>query len=144
MPPAPGKGDNARRQSVARMSQRCQSPCRWTVGFRMGRGNQFAYCEVILTPPAGRTAAARRTASHARNLSVATSGVSGATDPVGLFVIGVAPAGTAPLRVEFADARRCTRIVGLGVEQSDDLGCPCVSRARGEPGVTIAIGCFHL
>jgi hypothetical protein len=79
---------------------------RWAVGFRPGLQNQVGACHVILTPDRSSLSSSGVPRPAPRAVSVATSGVSGATDPVGLFVAGVAPAGTARVRLEVADGRQ--------------------------------------
>ena len=79
---------------------------RWAVGFGTGPRNQFASCHVILTPDRSSLGGSGFTRPAPRAISVTTTGVSGATDPVGLFVVGVAPAGTARVRLDVADGRQ--------------------------------------
>ena len=79
---------------------------RWAVGFGTGPRNQFASCHVILTPDRSSLGGGGFTRPAPRAISVTTTGVSGATDPVGLFVVGVAPAGTARVRLDVADGRQ--------------------------------------
>ena len=79
---------------------------RWAVGFRPGLQDQVGSCHVILTPDQSSLSSTGSPRPAPRALSVTTSGVGGATDPVGLFVVGVAPAGTARVRVELAGGRQ--------------------------------------
>jgi hypothetical protein len=79
---------------------------RWAVGFRPGLQNQVGSCHVILTPDRSSLSSVGSPRPAPRALSVATSGIGGATDPVGLFVFGVAPAGTARVRLDVADGRQ--------------------------------------
>lgn len=79
---------------------------RWAVGFRPGLQNQVGSCHVILTPDQSSLSSMGSPRPASRALSVATSGVGGATDPAGLFVVGVAPAGTARVRLDVASGRQ--------------------------------------
>lgn len=79
---------------------------RWAVGFGPSLANQVAACQVVLTPDRSSFGAGAVPRPAPRTVSVATAGVSGATDPAGLFVVGVAPAGTARVRVDTADGRQ--------------------------------------
>jgi hypothetical protein len=79
---------------------------RWAVGFRPGLQNQVGSCHVILTPDRSSLGAGGFARPAPRAVSVSTTGVGGATDPVGLFVLGVAPAGTARVRLDVADGRQ--------------------------------------
>lgn len=79
---------------------------RWAVGFQVGRLNQYSHCHVILTPDRSSLGSSGSPRPPPRGLAVSTSGIGGATDPVGLFVFGVAPAGTARVRLDVADGRQ--------------------------------------
>lgn len=79
---------------------------RWAVGFAPGLQNQVAACEVILTPDRSSLSAGGVPRPAPRAVSVATVGVGGASDPAGVFVVGVAPAGTARVRLDTADGRQ--------------------------------------
>jgi hypothetical protein len=79
---------------------------RWAVGFRPGLQNQVGSCHVILTPDRSSLSSFGSARPAPRALSVETSGIGGATDPIGLFVLGVAPAGTARVRLDVADGRQ--------------------------------------
>ena len=78
---------------------------RWAVGFRAGRQNQFGSCEIILTPDRRSHSSGGGPGPAPGALSVSTMGIGGATDPIGLFLMGAAPAGTAAVRVDVADGR---------------------------------------
>lgn len=75
---------------------------RWAVGFGPGQ----AACQVVLTPDRSALSAGGVPPPAPRSVSVATSRVSGATDPAGVFVVGVAPAGTTRIRLDTADGRQ--------------------------------------
>jgi hypothetical protein len=77
---------------------------RWAVGF--GADARNLLCSVILTPDRSSLALSVFPRPAPRAISVATSGIGGATDPVGLFVAGVAPPGTARVRLDVADGRQ--------------------------------------
>lgn len=85
---------------------RSEGRYRWAMGFQVGRLNQFSHCYVILTPDRSSSGSSGSPRPPPRGLAVATSGIGGATDPVGLFVFGVAPAGTARVRLDVADGRQ--------------------------------------
>jgi hypothetical protein len=85
---------------------RLEGGYRWAVGFTPAPQNQVAACHVILTPDRSSLTAAGVPRPAPRTVSVSTVGVSGSTDPAGLFVVGVAPAGTARVRVDVADGRQ--------------------------------------
>ena len=76
---------------------------RWGVAFGAGRG---VACNVILTPDRVSLGLGGFTRPPPRAVSVTTTAIGGATDPVGLFVLGVAPAGTDRVRLDVADGRR--------------------------------------
>jgi hypothetical protein len=82
---------------------RSEGRYRWAVGFRAGGANQVAHCSVLLTPDRSAPAGGASQRPPPRGLSVATTGV---TDPAGLFVLGVAPAGSARVRLDLADGRQ--------------------------------------
>lgn len=84
---------------------RRQGRYRWAVGFRVGRRDQFSHCEVVLTSDRNSLGSSGGPRPVAGEVSVTTTGIGGATDPVGLFVMGVAPPGTARVRVETTDGR---------------------------------------
>lgn len=73
---------------------------RWAVGMKVGRLDQFSFCDVILTPDHRSLGSAGGPRPAPGRMSVTTSGIGGATDPIGLFMVGVAPPGTARVRVE--------------------------------------------
>ena len=77
---------------------------RWAVGF--GADPRNLLCDVILTPDRSSLGLSGFARPAPRAVSVTTKGIGGATDPVGLFVAGVAPAGTARVRLEVADGRQ--------------------------------------
>lgn len=85
---------------------RSEGRYRWAAGFRLGGANQFAHCYVILTPDRSSLGSSGSPRPAPRGLAVATTGIGGATDPVGLFVFGVAPAGTARVRLDVAGGRQ--------------------------------------
>jgi hypothetical protein len=85
---------------------RSEGRYRWAMGFQVGRLNQFSHCHVILTPDRSSLGSSGSPRPPPRGLAVATSGIGGATDPVGLFVFGVAPAGTARVRLDASDGRQ--------------------------------------
>jgi hypothetical protein len=88
---------------------------RWAVGFRPGLQNQVGSCHVILTPDRSSLSSFGSPRPAPRGLSVDTEGIGGATDPVGLFVLGVAPAGTARVRLDVADGRQVdAELAGVG------------------------------
>ena len=88
---------------------------RWAVGFRAGRQNQVATCEVILTPDRRSHSSGGGPRPAPGALSVSTMGIGGATDPVGLFIMGGAPAGTTAVRVHVADGRTVdAELAGVG------------------------------
>ena len=78
---------------------------RWAVGFRAGRQSQFAACEIIVTPDRRSHSSGGGPRPAQGALSVSTMGIGGATDPIGLFMMGAAPAGTAAVRVHVPDGR---------------------------------------
>jgi hypothetical protein len=82
---------------------RSEGRYRWAVGFRAGGAHQVAHCSVLLTPDRSAPAGGASQRPPPRGLSVATTGV---TDPAGLFVLGVAPAGSARVRLDLADGRQ--------------------------------------
>jgi hypothetical protein len=77
---------------------------RWAVGF--GADPRNLLCDVILTADRSSLGLSGVPRPAPRAVSVTTKGIGGATDPVGLFVAGVAPAGTARLRLDVADGRQ--------------------------------------
>ena len=77
---------------------------RWAVGF--GGDSRNLLCDVILTPERSSLGLGGFPRPAPRAISVTTKGIGGATDPVGLFVAGVAPAGTARVRLDVADGRQ--------------------------------------
>ena len=77
---------------------------RWAVGF--GADPRNLLCDVILTPERSSLGLSGFPRPAPRAISVTTKGIGGATDPVGLFVAGVAPAGTARVRLDVADGRQ--------------------------------------
>jgi hypothetical protein len=77
---------------------------RWAVGF--GGEPRNLLCDVIVTPDRSSLGLGGFPRAAARALSVTTKAVGGATEPVGLFVAGVAPAGTARVRLDVADGRQ--------------------------------------
>ena len=79
---------------------------RWAVGFGAGLQNQASACAVLLTPDRSSVSLGGLPRPAPRGVSVSTTGVGGATDPVGVFVAGVAPAGTARVRLDVADGRQ--------------------------------------
>lgn len=88
---------------------------RWAVGFRAGLQNQIGSCHVILTPDRSSLSSFGSSRPAPRALSVDTLGLGGATDPVGLFVLGAAPAGTARVRLDVADGRQVdAELAGVG------------------------------
>ncbi len=82
---------------------RSEGSYRWAVGFRPGGANQLAHCSVLLTPDRSALAGNASPRPPPRGLSVATTAT---TDPAGLFVLGVAPAGTARVRLDVAGGRQ--------------------------------------
>ena len=82
---------------------RQQGRYRWAVGFAVG---QSIECHVILTPGRSSLGLGGFSRPVRGAPSVSTTAVSGATDPVGLFVLGVAPPGTARVRLDVADGRQ--------------------------------------
>ena len=77
---------------------------RWAVGF--GADPRNLLCDVILTPDRSSLGLGGFARAGPRAISVTTKGIGGATDPVGLFVAGVAPAGTVRVRLDVADGRQ--------------------------------------
>jgi hypothetical protein len=77
---------------------------RWAVGLKVGARDQFSTCETIVTPDR-RSLSSGGSSRPPGPLSVSTSGIGGATDPIGLFVMGIAPPGTARVRAEVAGGR---------------------------------------
>ena len=77
---------------------------RWAVGF--GADPRNILCDVILTPDRSSLGLGGFPRAAPRAVSVTTKGIGGATDPVGLFVAGVAPVGTARVRLDVADGRQ--------------------------------------
>ena len=78
---------------------------RWAVGFRAGRLNESSFCYILLTPDDRSLGSAGDPRPIPGKLSVGTTGLGGARDPVGLFVTGVAPPGTARVQAIHADGR---------------------------------------
>ena len=88
---------------------------RWAVGFRAGRQNQVATCEVILTPDRRSHSSGGGPRPAPGALSVSTLGIGGATDPIGLFVMGGVPAGATAVRVHVADGHTVdAELAGVG------------------------------
>ncbi|MGI8984598.1 MAG: hypothetical protein ACR2HM_08730 [Acidimicrobiales bacterium] len=85
---------------------RTEERFRWAVGLRTGRPNQFAFCGVVLTPERTSLASAGGPRPAPCALSVATMGAVEATDATGLFVVGVAPQGTALVRLDVAGGHK--------------------------------------
>ena len=77
---------------------------RWAVGFSADARNLL--CDVILTPDRSSLGLSGFPRPAPRSISVTTKGIGGATDPVGLFLAGVAPAGTGRVRLDVADGRQ--------------------------------------
>ncbi|HVL05026.1 MAG TPA: hypothetical protein VM388_03510 [Acidimicrobiales bacterium] len=77
---------------------------RWAVGFAVGQ--QSTECHVILTADRSSLGLGAFSRPVRGAASVSTVAVSGATDPVGLFVVGAAPPGTARVRLDVADGRQ--------------------------------------
>ena len=78
---------------------------RWAVGFSEGRENRYAFCYILLTPDDRSLGSAGVSRPIPGKLSVGTTGLGGARDPVGVFVIGVAPPRTARVQAVHADGR---------------------------------------
>jgi hypothetical protein len=76
---------------------------RWAVGF--GAEPRNLLCDVMVTPDQSSLGLGAFPRAAPRTLSVTTKAVSG-TDSVGLFVAGVAPAGTARVRLDVAGGRQ--------------------------------------
>ena len=77
---------------------------RWAVGF--GTEPRNLLCDVIVTPDRSSLGLGGFPRAGPRAVSVTTKTLSGAADPVGLFVAGVAPAGTARVRLDVGDGRQ--------------------------------------
>ena len=77
---------------------------RWAVGF--GAEPRNLLCDVLLTPDRSSLGLGGFPRAAPRAISVTTKGIGGATYPVGLLVAGVAPAGTARVRLDVADGRQ--------------------------------------
>lgn len=77
---------------------------RWAVGF--GADPRNLLCEVMLTPDRSSLGFGGIPAAAPRAISVTTRAIAGVTAPAGLFVAGVAPAGTARVRLDVADGRQ--------------------------------------
>jgi hypothetical protein len=85
---------------------------RWAMGF--GGDSRNLLCDVILTPDRSSLGLSGFPRPAPRAISVTTKGIGGATDPVGLFVAGVAPAGTARVRLDVADGRQVDAELAAG------------------------------
>ncbi len=75
---------------------------RWAVGFAVGRFDHFDFCFVVVTPERRLGGGVSQPLPASGRLAVATYGLGGSAEPVGLFVAGVAPPGTARVTVEVA------------------------------------------
>lgn len=78
---------------------------RWVVGFGLGRGDEIVHCQIVLTAERSSLGSSGSPRPVRGGLSAAASGIAGATDPVGLFVMGVSPPGTFRVTAELADGR---------------------------------------
>ena len=86
---------------------------RWAVGF--GAQPRNLLCEVMLTPDRSSLGLSGLPRAAPRAISVTTRAIAGATGPAGLFVAGVAPAGTARVRLDVADGRQLdAQLAGVG------------------------------
>lgn len=85
---------------------------RWAVGF--GAEPRNLLCDVILTPDRSSLGAGVLPRAAPRAISVTTKASAPATDPAGLFVAGVAPAGTARVRLDVADGRQLDAELAAG------------------------------
>ena len=97
-------GCSARDEPLVAVGRR-EGRYRWAVGFNVSRRNQFMHCQVLLTPDGDSLSSGGGQRPTAGGLSVTTSGIGGATDPVGLFVMGIAPPRTTRVLVQLADGR---------------------------------------
>ena len=77
---------------------------RWAVGF--GADPRNLWCDVILTPDRSSFGAGGVPRPPPRAVSVTTKVIGGGVEPAGLFVAGVAPAGTVRVRLDGADGRQ--------------------------------------
>jgi hypothetical protein len=78
---------------------------RWTVGLRTGRASSFSFCATLLTPDDRSLASAGGARLTPGKLSISTLGEGGARDPIGLFLVGVAPPRTARVQAVTTDGR---------------------------------------
>ena len=85
---------------------------RWAVAF--GAEPRNLLCDVILTPDRSSLGLGGFSRPPPRAISVTTKAIGGATDPIGLFVAGVAPAGTARVRLDVADGRQLDAELAAG------------------------------
>ena len=92
---------------------RQEGPYRWAVGFGVAPRNVL--CDVILTPDRTSLGLSGFSRPAPRAISVTTKVTPVGTDPAGLFVAGVAPAGTARVRLDVAGGRQLdAELAGAG------------------------------
>jgi hypothetical protein len=113
---------------------------RWAVGF--GAGPRNLMCEVMLTPDRSSLGLGGVPRAAPKAVSLATRAIAGATGPVGLFVAGVAPAGTARVRLDVADGRQLdAELAAVGPAPGERYYAAFVEgTARARPAVVVLNG----